>query len=476
MNLSDLLQQVESETLEFKTSFNDEALETVGALANARGGVVLVGADDSGAARGVQVGRKTLEDWANRIQDATDPRLQPSLEKVEQGGKVVVIIRVEAARTVPVSVRGRYFRRSGRTNQRMSHEEIMQRMLAGASLSWDAVIEPEATLADLDPEKIRRFMDATRRAGRQPIPDAASEVEVLEKLKLVKDGRPTRASLLLFGHHPQRICPSAYLKLGRFRSPILIVDDREVESTLLDQVDEAMTWFRERLQTRFVITGKPQRDVIWEYPLDAVREAVVNAVCHRDYLSLANIQVRLYDECLEVWNPGGLPPPLTPADLLRKHDSIPRNRLVAQAFFYVGLIEGWGTGTTRMADAMREAGLPEPEFDAGTPGRFRVILWKDPFTEERLRALGLNERQMRAVHHVREHGKINNTEYQRLEGVSGRTASRDLATLVRLGILVSLGTTGRGAAYSLKAPERRQSRHKGANKPPERTPPGTEET
>ena len=215
-----------------------------------------------------------------------------------------------------------------------------------------------------------------------------------------------------------------------------------------------MTWFRERLETRFVITGKPQRDVIWEFPLEAIREAMVNAICHRDYASPINIQVRLYDDRLEVWNPGGLPAPLTPADLLREHDSIPRNRRVAEAFFYVGLIERWGTGTTRMADALRVAGLAEPEFDVGAPGRFRVILRKDPFTEERLRELGLNERQMRAVTYVREKGKSTNLAYQQAFSVSKRTASNELRNLVDRGVLVRQGTTGKGTYYILKGQQR----------------------
>ncbi|MBI3798118.1 MAG: putative DNA binding domain-containing protein [Deltaproteobacteria bacterium] len=448
MNLSELLRQGESETLEFKASFNDDVLESLGALANARGGIVLIGVEDAGVVRGVQVGKKTLEDWANRIQEATDPRLQPSISKVERNGKTLVTITVESTTGVPVSVRGRYFRRVGRTNQRMSHKEIMQRILSGAGLSWDAVGEPEASWDDLALEKIRQFMDAVRHAGRRPVPERTGEREFLEKLELLKDGRLTRAALLLFGKRPTSYFPSAFLKLGRFRSPILIVDDREVEGTLLEQVEEAMSWFRERFQTKFVITGKPQRDTIWEYPLEAVREAVVNAICHRDYASPINIQVRLYDDRLTIWNPGELLFPLTPTALLHEHASIPRNRKVAEAFFYVKLIEQWGSGTTRMAAMLQEAGLPEPEFDIRTPGMFRLTLRQDPFSEERLQELGLNERQRQAVAYVREKGRITNQEYRQLTGVSNKTAYLDLNGLVDKQVLAVQGTR-RSISYVL---------------------------
>jgi ATP-dependent DNA helicase RecG len=346
----------------------------------------------------------------------------------------------------------------------MSHQEIMQRMIAGSGLSWDTVVEPEAGWDDLDSDKVRHFMAAVRRTGRRPIPEGTNEREFLEKLELLKDGQPTRAALLLFVTQPTRRFSSAYLKLGRFRSPILIVDDREVQGTLLEQVEGTMAWFRERLQTKFVITGKPQRDTIWEYPLEAIREAIVNAVCHRDYTSPASVQVRLYDDRLEIWNSGGLPPQLTAADLLRPHRSFPRNRQVAEAFFYVGLVERWGTGTTRMADAMREADLPEPEFDADRPGQFRVILYQNPFTEERLRQMGLNERQSQALRLLKEQGTLTNLRYQEAFSISKRTASNELQDLVKRGLLARHGTTGKGTYYTLKDRQRGKTGNKGAAK------------
>ncbi|MEI8191153.1 MAG: RNA-binding domain-containing protein, partial [candidate division NC10 bacterium] len=355
MNLADILSQGESEIVEFKASFNDEALEAIGAFANAAGGSLLIGVEPTGAVCGISVGKKTLEDWANRIQDATDPRLQPSIARVEHSAKALVVIRIEPVAAGPVSIRGRFFRRVGRTNQRMSHEEIVQRLLSASGSSWDASAEAQATWEDLDRGRIREYVATIRQTGRRPIPARISEREFLQKLDLLVGERPTRAALLLFGKAPTRFYPSAFVKLGRFRSPTLIVDDRQVSGTLLNQVEEILGWLRERLQTRFQITGRPSREVVWEYPLEAVREAVVNAVCHRDYLGGGHIQVRLYDDRLEIWNPGGLPATLKPADLLRDHDSIPRNPKIASAFFFAGLIEQWGTGTIRMAAALRQA-------------------------------------------------------------------------------------------------------------------------
>jgi len=282
---------------------------------------------------------------------------------------------------------------------------------------------------------------------------------------LLREGRLTRAAVLLFGKEPQRFYPSAFVKIGRFRSPTLIVDDRELYGTLFEQVDGAMGYFREHLQTRFEFRGEPARDVIWEYPLEALREAIINAVCHRDYLDVGHTQVRWYDDHLVFLNPGGLPSPLSLKDLKRPHRSVPRNRKVAEMFFYAGWIEQWGSGIQKMLDACAAAGLPEPEFEE-SQGALWVRFRKDILTEEHLRSLGLNQRQVKAVLYVREKGRITNAEYQQLCLVSMRTASRDLAELVQERIMEQVGRTGKGTFYILRRSQTRQTGHKHATNMP----------
>jgi ATP-dependent DNA helicase RecG len=210
-----------------------------------------------------------------------------------------------------------------------------------------------------------------------------------------------------------------------------------------------MGWFRERFQTEFVITGKPQRDVIWEYPLDAVREALINAICHRDYKVNTNIQVRLYDDRLEIWNPGGLPTGLTAEDLLREHDSLPRNRLLADCLFYCGLIENWGSGTTRMASSLADANFPLPEFQVYSSNKFRVIFRKS-LSDDHLNNLGLGSRQMQLLFLLKSgQQSITNEQYQTEFAVSKSTASRELRELVQKNILLKYGKTGKGTYYKL---------------------------
>ncbi|MES2615951.1 MAG: helix-turn-helix domain-containing protein [Bdellovibrionota bacterium] len=448
-NIFDLINKGESEIVEFKESFGEDAIETVSAFANARGGSIFIGIKDSGVICGIQIGTKTIEDIANRIQDATDPRMQPSITFFSEHQKTVIMIKVSQGSGAPISARGRYFRRVGKTNQRMSHEEIMQKMIASTGLSWDTVIDSSSKYEDLDPDRINRFIQTIKKLGRQPIPEQILEQEFLRKIELIRDCVPTRAALLLFAKNTDTYFPSAFLKIGRFRSPTNIVDDREVHGTLFDQLDGAMSWFRERLETKFLITGNPEREVQWEYPLSAIREAVINVLCHRDYTSLAHSQIRLYDDHLEIWNAGGLPCGLTTEMLLTDHDSIPRNRKIAQAFFLSGLIERWGSGTTRMNAELQDAGFPAPKFESQAD-RFRLFFYRKIPTENYLLKEGLSEREILVISYAKEHGSISNSEYQKITGVSKRTASRELNELKIKDIFIVEGTTGKGTIYRLK--------------------------
>ncbi len=377
---------------------------------------------------------------------------------MEHEGKNLIVVQVSPVLGAPISVRGRYYQRSGRTNQRMSHEEIIQRMAESNGFSWDAFLVQGTTVDDLNGTLVDRFVKTVRELKRIPIPNDVSKEEFLHKCCLMKDGALSRAAILLFGKHPEGYFNSAFLKLGRFRSPTLIVDDRELYGPLLIQLDETMGWFRERLETEFIISGKPRRDVLWEYPLNALREAVINMLCHRDYTSVVNSQIRLYDDYLELSNPGSLMSPLTPEALFQKHDSVRRNHKIAEAFFYMGLIERWGSGTIRITEALQRADHPKPEFLSGL-GRFEVVFHKQPekirektnIVENIANKMALSERQLLVIAYLQDHKTINNAEYQTIAKVSKRTASRELSDLTSKGLITPEGgARGRGRMYRLK--------------------------
>lgn len=274
------------------------------------------------------------------------------------------------------------------------------------------------------------------------------------------NGQPTRAAILLLGKEPKRFYPTAFIKVGRFKSPITILDDREFSGTLFQQMDDAIAWLKDRLEARFVIGESKisgydklsgsliEREEVWQYPISALREALANAVCHRDYTSGVATTVRVYDKRLEVWNPGSLPPDLPAEALFKEHTSHSPNRLLAECFFNTRVIERWGSGILRMAAALEQHKQPRPEFDVSTQNIFKVIMFAAGHTDSLLRDLGLNIRQIDLVHHLRCMTTITTSEYEILSGASNATAKRDLGDLVSKGLLTREGN-GPAVSYRL---------------------------
>jgi ATP-dependent DNA helicase RecG len=317
---------------------------------------------------------------------------------------------------------------------------------------FDAAACPDATLDDLSREKLNGFLARAQAQRGYPLPPGTAMEAALAHLDLLDGRQPSHAAVLLFGRDPQRFLLTSEVKCLHFhgtevRKPI--PSYQIYKGTVFELVDQTVDFVMSKI-ARHVGTraAGPAAPVEYELPREAVAEAIVNAVAHRDYASNASVQVMLFADRLEVWNPGELPPPLTVERLRRPHPSIPHNPLIADPLFLARYIEKAGTGTLDMIARLRGAGLPEPEFrqDGGT---FVQALWRDWMTLKTLASMGLSERQKKAIDFVRAHARIGNAEYQRLAGVTKKTASRDLDDLVTKGVFERSGTTGRGTHYIL---------------------------
>ena len=221
-----------------------------------------------------------------------------------------------------------------------------------------------------------------------------------------------------------------------------------IEGTIVEQIDEAMDFIRKNISVKFVMTGKPQRDEVWDYPIEAIRESIINAVCHRDYTMPSNTEVRIYDDRLTIWSPGSLPLGITMEDLLKPHGSVLRNKGIGAVLYDMGLIEQWGSGIGKMLKLCSLAGIPAPHFEEYQRG-FLVEFRKDIYTQEYLRKLGLNDRQIKAVDHIKENKIINLSSYKALiKNVSEKTLYRDLQDLVDKKILKEIGEK-KGRKYEL---------------------------
>lgn len=455
--MSDLLSRIragESETTEFKERWADRsALRELAAFANTRGGTLLVGVADDGDV--VAWEESDLDALASKIADSL--RLHPTeLRTEETGGKEVLVVSVPEAQA-PVAYRGRYYHRVGATTREIPPGELTRFLAKRAGQTWDA-LSSDRPIDEVSDEALRQFIGRAedRLPAARPVEDARS---LLQKLDLLaENGAPMRAALLLFGRSPQALSFAAHVRMGRFKDDITIVDEAALKGTLFDQLDAVMRRFRQYLEVRYEISGEDEgkegleaarRKEVWTYPLEALREAAVNALVHRDYAALGNIEIRVYDDRVVVSSPGGLPEGITLEELKEpRHASIQRNPRLAQTFYYAGLVERWGTGTTRIAEACRERGLPEPTFETST-GRFTVTFLQDPYTEERLKEEGLSDRQVLIMRQAKEEGSISNAEVRELTGVSERTALRDLSALEEEGFLRRVQETGRGTRYEL---------------------------
>jgi len=312
----------EGSNLEFKETWRDEYLKTLAAFANSSGGEMLIGVDDKGRSVGAKNSERLLEELPNKIRDKLG--LITSVEVEDFEGREIVKVAVKPS-FVPVSYNGKFYVRTGSTVQELKGNELIQFILKRQNLSWDA-LPSKAGVEEIDTETVERFKTlATKRLP--DISEADSVEKVLSNLDLIENGKLRNAGVLLFGKNPQKHLMISEARVGKFKSDIDILDTVTAKGNLFKQLDILFDAVKKHLNVKYVIKGQLEREDVWDYPLDAVREAIINALIHRDYLDNADIQIRVYDDKIRFWNPGLLPEGIT-IDMLRTdHESRPRNKL-----------------------------------------------------------------------------------------------------------------------------------------------------
>ncbi|MGH8433990.1 MAG: RNA-binding domain-containing protein [Pseudomonas sp.] len=366
----------ESETMEFKRTTGErrEAMHALCAMLNHRGGRVLFGVEPDGGVLGQQVSDRTLEELAQEI-GHIDPPAFPSIERVPlDGGRDVVVLTVSQGPGRPYSYRGMSYRRVGNVNARMSRDEYNRMLLERlhAEQRWENEPAQGWAVADLDADEIVRTVEESIRRGRLDEPGTRDPAELLRGLGLLRDGALLRAAVALFGRESEleARAPQCMLRVARFRGVdrTEFLDNRQFHGNIFQLLHRAERYLRESLPVAGrVLPGLFERVDDPLYPPMALREALANAFCHRDYsIGGGSVAVAIYDDRLEVTSSGTLHFGLTPEALLQPHESLPWNPLIARVLYRRGIIESWGRGTLKMAELLQQAGLPRQEIeDAG---------------------------------------------------------------------------------------------------------------
>jgi len=454
--IEELMEKEESETLEFKKSLSEwkEIVETVSAFSNTKGGIIVVGVDDNKNLAGVNIGKGTVEDLTNRILTNTEPKIYPEIEVARREKEKIVIIKVETYPFDVVLAFGRPFKRVGKNTVRMSKDEYKRRILEihKKEIYFDGQPLTEARIDDIDEERLRQFVKKARETRKLDVKEGESVGSILKKLKLLKGDSLTNAAILLFGKEPEKFFNQIGVKCIKFMGVDVtgeMLDFKEIEGDLFSEVEEVERFIFSNISLRaWIEEGEIRRQEKWEYPPKAIREALVNAIVHRDYRSASKIQIRIFDDGIEFWNPGRLPEGWTVETLRVEHASEPFNPLIARMFFWVGYIEEIGTGTNKMIKWCGEWGLPEPDFQIKSEN-IVVTFRKSKLTEKYLEKLGLSEREKGIIQLIKEKKKITSYNIQRRYGVSRDTANRWLNRLIKLNLIRRRGR-GKAIYYTLR--------------------------
>lgn len=379
-SILELISKGETETVEFKKSsaLLREGIETIGAFANHRGGYLLFGVDDKGDVMGQQVSDDTIKNIANAIKLNTDPKLYPSIEKIELRGKTCVLVTVEESPLKPHLAYGRAYLRVGSTNQKLDREQyesLLQQRFNG--YGFDHRVQPDATLNDIDTDTLYEFLETANMVRNLNSNLLLPAEMVLQKLELMTEVGITRAALLLFGNTPGKFFGDHYeVKCGRFVSDAgydELAHEQEFKQNLIRNFRTSLNFILESIG-KSSRKGDIQRVETWEFPVSVIREALVNMMVHRDYRQNIKSTVEVRPSAVSFYNPAQLFGPTITIERLKKtHPSRPGNKLIARAFYLLGLFENWGGGTLKIISETMRAGKPAPEFTF-EDGMFRLAL------------------------------------------------------------------------------------------------------
>ena len=469
----------EKHIIEYKRQWDDEWLKWLCGFANADGGTLYIGISDKQHIIGVDNSKKLMEDIPNKI--VSKLGIYPDVRLLEEDGKEIIEIEVAPSQE-SVLLDGVLYKRVGATNQIVKGQALKDFYARKLNATWDSRIIRGATLDDIDPEAIKYFLLKGIDKGRLPKESVDDSVEkVLKNLEVMTDDDElTLAALLLFGKNPQHYCLNARIKIGRFgHSQAALMNQDLIDGDLIRMADRVMEALDAKYLIRPIHYEGMQRREPMELPEEGLREILYNLEIHKDYNGPDSL-IRVFDDRITFWNQGSLPAGITPESIFRPHDSQPRNRLIANAFYMAGFVEAWGRGYELITEAFTKEGLEVPTIEEEFGG-VRVIVKReifygiqhggrvDPKTGRLIKAgdtkdfidydtKKLTERQ-RLIYELLPFGitkddtknePITTARLARQFGKSSSTIKRDMKALQDLGLVTHIGPSNGGYWKRLK--------------------------
>lgn len=454
MSILKLLAAPESRTLEFKEKMPSALAiaKTVCAFSNGAGGSIVIGIRDRDKTL-IGIDELEIPDVEEQVANITYEMLEPipsfntTIHNIE--GKLLLKIEVYPGRLKPYHLKNKgemegTFVRVGSTNRKADPEIIEELRRQRMNIGFDETAVQTASLEELQPENLAFYFKMRKKV--RGIPENEINSSFFEKkrfaLRLNGSFYPTVAGILLFSSEPDIHLSGAVIKCARFKGNEMdeFLDQRIVSGPIFKQIEEALTFFKRNISRGAKIEGLYRKEA-YEYPEKAIREALVNAVCHRDYSRKgADIKFAIFDDRIEITSPGLLPSSITLGDL-GKGVSEHRNKIIGRTFNELGLIEGFGTGVFRMRKYCREWGIVDPEFREDS-GFFKTIFHKNMMEEEKLTSHGLielDEDERKILTYIEEKGKANTKELESIVNKSKSTVKRKVKQLVEKKYLIWQG-------------------------------------
>ena len=350
----------EDKYTEWKKSWSDEYLKWICGFANAQGGVLEIGRDDKGKTVGISRPEKLLEDLPNKIKDILG--IIPEIDHIKKMGKSLILIKIKPYKH-PVNYKGNFYYRSGSTNQELRGSALHHFLLQKIGKTWDGVPVERGSVSDLSSAVIAKFRKMAIEKNRLA-PGVLKETNnnLIKKLQLKEGNQLKNAAVLLFHPDPETYFTGACVKIGYFASLAEILYHDVVHGDLFTQVEKTMELLLTKYLKAFISYEGLYRKEIYPIPEDVLREAVLNAVIHKDYTTGTPIQIRVYEDKIVIWNNTRFPYNWTVKKLLSKHISKPFNPNIAKVFFLSGMIEAWGRGIEKMIEGCKAHGTLQPVF------------------------------------------------------------------------------------------------------------------